>query len=58
MGFADTDGMEDVYVFAVIFEDPLDSEYELVSNDDVLELFEESSCIVVSLLGIVGDVES
>ena len=55
--FAGTDGLEDVDVFSVIFVVPLDSKYELVSNDDVLELFEESSCIVVSLLGIVGEVE-
>ena len=48
--FADTDGVEAVDVFSVIFVVPLDSKYELVSNDDVLELFEESSGIFVSLL--------
>ena len=56
--FADTDGLEAADVLAVIFVDPLDSEYELVSNDDVSELFDESSGIVVSLPGIVGEVES
>ena len=38
--------------------DLLDSEYDLVSNDEALEIFEESSGIVVSSLGTVGEVES
>ena len=54
----DTDGIEVVDIFAVIFVDPLDSENELVSNDEALELFEESSGVVVSSLGTVGDVEN
>ena len=56
--FVDTDGIEAVDIFAVIFVDPLDSENELVSNDEALELFEESSGVVVSSLGTVGDVEN
>ena len=56
--FADIDGIEAVDVFAVIFVDLLDSEYDLVWNDEALEIFEESSGIVVSSLGTVGEVES
>ena len=56
--FVDTDGIEAVDIFAVIFVDPLDSDNELVSNDEALELFEESSGVVVSSLGTVGDVEN
>ena len=56
--FADTDGVEAVDVFSVIFGVPLDSIYELVPKDEVLELFEESSDIVVSSLGTVGEVEN
>ena len=56
--FADTDGLEAVDVFAVIFVDPLDSEYELVAKDEALELFEESSDIVVCSLVTVGEVEN
>ena len=56
--FVDIDGIEAVDIFAVIFVDPLDSENELVSNDEALELFEESSGVVVSSLGTVGDVEN
>ena len=56
--FADTDGVEAADVFAVIFVDLLDSEYELVSNDEVVELFVESSDVVVSSLGTVGEVEN
>ena len=56
--FADTDGLEAVDVFAVVFVDPLDSEYELVAKDEALELFEESSDIVVCSLVTVGEVEN
>ena len=56
--FPDTDGVEAADVFAVIFVDLLDSEYELVSNDEVVELFVESSDVVVSSLGTVGEVEN
>ena len=56
--FADTDGLEAVDVFAVIFVDPLHSEYELVAKDEALELFEESSDIVVCSLVTVGEVEN
>ena len=56
--FADTDGVEAVDVFSVIFGVPLDLIYELVPKDEVLELFEESSDIVVSSLGTVGEVEN
>ena len=56
--FVVIDGIEAVDIFAVIFVDPLDSENELVSNDEALELFEESSGVVVSSLGTVGDVEN
>ena len=56
--FADTDGVEAVDVFSVIFVVPVDSIYELVPKDEVLELFEESSDIVVSSLGTVGEVEN
>merc|ERR1711873_129963 len=45
-------------VFSVIFVVPVDSIYELVPKDEVLELFEESSDIVVSSLGTVGEVEN
>ena len=56
--FADTDGLEAVDVFAVVFVDPLDSEYELVAKDEALELFEERSDIVVCSLVTVGEVEN
>ena len=56
--FPDTDGVEAADVFAVIFVDLLDSKYELVSNDEVVELFVESSDVVVSSLGTVGEVEN
>ena len=56
--FADTDGLEAVDVFAVISVDPLHSEYELVAKDEALELFEESSDIVVCSLVTVGEVEN
>ena len=56
--FVDTDGIKAVDIFAVIFVDPLDSENELVSNDEALELFEECSGVVVSSLGTVGYVEN
>ena len=56
--FADTDGLEAVDVFAVIFVDPLHSEYEFVAKDEALELFEESSDIVVCSLVTVGEVEN
>ena len=56
--FPDTDGVEAEDVFAVIFVDLLDSKYELVSNDKLVELFVESSDVVVSSLGTVGEVEN
>ena len=56
--FPDTDGVEAADVFAVIFVDLLDSKYELVSNDELVELFVESSDVVVSSLGTVGEVEN
>ena len=56
--FADTDGLEAVDVFSVIFVVPLDSKDELVPKDEVVELFEESSVIVVSSLVTVGEVEN
>ena len=56
--FAGTDGLEAVDVFSVIFVVPLDSKDELVPKDEVVELFEESSVIVVSSLVTVGEVEN
>ena len=56
--FAGTDGLEAVDVFSVIFVVPLDSKDEIVPKDEVLELFEESSVIVVSSLVTVGEVEN
>ena len=56
--FAGTDGLEAVDVFSVIFVVPLDSKDELVPKDEVFELFEESSVIVVSSLVTVGEVEN
>ena len=56
--FPDTNGVEAADVFAVIFVDLLDSKYELVSNDELVELFVESSDVVVSSLGTVGEVEN
>ena len=56
--FACTDWLEAVDVFSVIFVVPLDSKDELVPKDEVVELFEESSVIVVSSLVTVGEVEN
>ena len=56
--FAGTDGLEAVDVLSVIFVVPLDSKDELVPKDEVVELFEESSVIVVSSLVTVGEVEN
>ena len=56
--FSGTDGLEAVDVFSVIFVVPLDSKDELVPKDEVVELFEESSVIVVSSLVTVGEVEN
>ena len=56
--FAGSDGLEAVDVLSVIFVVPLDSKDELVPKDEVVELFEESSVIVVSSLVTVGEVEN